>query len=291
MKPATFNYHRAEKIEDALVLLDRFEDQAKIIAGGQSLIPTMNMRLATPEALIDINKITDLNYIKKEENLIKIGALTRQSDVESSEIIGKYCGLLKKAINHVGHVQTRNRGTIGGSIVHADPTAEIPLALIALNGDLEVTSLNEKRIVNSEDFFITYLTTEVMPNELLTEIQIPLIEKNGGYAFAEISRRHGDFALVASACVLTIDKDENITSLRLTLGGVDSIPLLVEEASEVLIGEKLSEALIEKITENLPNLLDPESDIHASADYRTHIAKVLTKKVLKEAYEHARRDL
>ncbi|TWI58155.1 FAD binding domain-containing protein [Halalkalibacter nanhaiisediminis] len=288
MKPAKFDYYKPNTLNEALSLLEELGENGKIIAGGQSLVPIMNMRLATPEALIDINNLEDLHYIKKEDSMIKIGALTRQRIVETSDIIRENCGLLADSIPHIGHVQTRNRGTIGGSLVHADPTAELPLALLALKGTLHISSSDEVRVVEAEDFFITYLTTDMMPNEILTEIQIPIMEGRVGYAFAEIARRHGDFGIVAAACVMTIDDNENLESIRLTLGGVEAIPLLVEEAEEILKGEKVTDSLLEQITEAVVDVIDPESDLHASAEYRTHLAKILTKRVINEAYSKAK---
>lgn len=288
MKPAKFDYYKPNTLNEALSLLEELGENGKIIAGGQSLVPIMNMRLATPEALIDINNLEDLHYIKKEDSMIKIGALTRQRIVETSDIIRENCGLLADSIPHIGHVQTRNRGTIGGSLVHADPTAELPLALLALKGTLHISSSDEVRVVEAEDFFITYLTTDMMPYEILTEIQIPIMEGRVGYAFAEIARRHGDFGIVAAACVMTIDDNENIESIRLTLGGVEAIPLLVEEAEEIFQGEKVTDSLLEQITEAVVDVIDPESDLHASAEYRTHLAKILTKRVINEAYSKAK---
>ena len=288
MKPAKFNYYRPKTINEAFQLLEEHGDEGKIIAGGQSLVPIMNMRLAAPASLIDINSLEDLNYIKKEDDVIKIGALTRQSVVENSEVVRKYCGLLCEAIPFIGHIQTRNRGTIGGSIVHADPSAELPLALLALNGILQVSSADEVRSVEAEDFFITYLTTDLMQNEILTEIQIPIVYGKHGYSFTEIARRHGDFGLVAAACVLTINNDDEIETLRLTLGGVEAVPLLIEDVEELLQGKIVSETLLEQVIEKVADAIDPESDLHASAEYRSHLAQVLTKRVINDAYKKAR---
>lgn len=288
LKPAAFEYLRPTSLEEALKLLDERGDEAKIIAGGQSLVPIMNMRLATPKCLIDINQIHELRYIEADDEVVRIGALTRQSELEQSELIKERIGLLSEAVPFIGHVQTRNRGTIGGSIVHADPTAELPMALLTLGGSVQISSLEETRTVPADEFFITYLTTDVMPNELLTEVRIPYTLDRQGYAFTEISRRHGDFALVAAACHMVLDDQGRVSSGRLVLGGVDAVPLLVEEAFEVMIGEKLSASLIERIQEIVEDTVDPESDLHATADYRRHLAKVLTARVLNQAYQKAK---
>ncbi|MGD6875693.1 FAD binding domain-containing protein [Bacillus infantis] len=288
MKPAKFDYHSPNNLTDALNLIEEAGFDGKIIAGGQSLVPIMNMRLAAPECLIDINGLNELDFIEGEGDMLKIGAMTRQSRVETSSLVKEKCGLLSEAIPFIGHVQTRNRGTFGGSIVHADPSAEIPLSLIALGGSLKIASIDDTREVNAEDFFITYLTTDIMPAEILTEIHIPSIAERSGYAFTEVARRHGDFALVAAACQLTLDDMDKVTSARLALGGVEAVPLLIKDLDEILIGEKLTDALLKKVTEVVEECVEPESDLHASAAYRYQLAKVLASRALKQAYQRAR---
>lgn len=291
MKPPKFDYYKPTTLNEALNLLEEAGEDGKIIAGGQSLVPIMNMRLASPKCLIDINGLTELDYIKNDENqnLLQIGTLTRQSKVEESEMVANTCGLLTDAITQIGHVQTRNRGTIGGSIVHADPSAELLLALLTLNGSVQIASKDEVRNVGAEDFFVTYLTTDIMPTEILTEINIPIIGGRRGYSFQEIARRHGDFALVAASCYMTVDDHDKISSIRFALGGVEAIPLLIEDAEDFMIGETLSDSLLGKIVKSVELAVEPESDLHASAEYRTHLAKVLTKRTLTQAYERARR--
>jgi len=289
MKPPKFDYYKPTTLNEALDLLEEIGDDGKIIAGGQSLVPIMNMRLASPKCIIDINGLNELDYIKHEGNVLKIGTLTRQSKVEKSEIVANACGLLLEAITQIGHVQTRNRGTFGGSIVHADPSAELPLALLTMNGSVQIASKDEVRNVDAEDFFITYLTTDIMPTEILTEVSIPIIEDRSGYSFQEIARRHGDFALVAASCLMTVDDQNQISSVRLALGGVEAIPLLIEDAEDILVGEILSDSLIDKLLESVEMAVEPESDLHAAAEYRTHLAKILTKRTLTQAYERARR--
>ncbi|WP_085507102.1 FAD binding domain-containing protein [Thalassobacillus devorans] len=288
MKPAKFDYHRPDNLPDALRLLDEAGFDGKIIAGGQSLVPIMNMRLATPECLIDINGLTDLDFIECKDHVVKIGAMTRQSQVEDSEVVGQNIPLLKEAVPFIGHVQTRNRGTIGGSIVHADPSAELPLVLMTLGGKVKISSGDEERIVDAEDFFITYLTTDLMPTEILTEIHIPVWEGQTGHSFMEVARRHGDFALVAASCQMAVDEVGRIGNVRLALGGVEAIPFLIEDAQTVLCGEQLTEGLIEQLAEIVGESVEPESDLHASEEYRRHLAKVLTSRTLRQAYERAR---
>ncbi|WP_134704727.1 xanthine dehydrogenase family protein subunit M [Ammoniphilus sp. YIM 78166] len=288
MKPAAFDYLRPSTLEEALKLLDELGDEAKVIAGGQSLVPIMNMRLATPKCLIDINQIPELRYIEADGPILRIGALTRQSELEHSPVIRERVGLMSEAIPYIGHVQTRNRGTVGGSLVHADPTAELPMTLLTLGGSVQISSLEETREVKAEEFFITYLTTDIMPNELLTQVLIPWSVERQGYAFTEFSRRHGDFALVAGACHMVLDQQGRIASGRLVLGGVDAVPLWIEEAFDLLVGENLSESTIARIQDIVEERVDPETDLHASADYRRHLAKVMAGDVLRQAYTKAK---
>ncbi|MDN4073107.1 FAD binding domain-containing protein [Fictibacillus terranigra] len=288
MKPAKFDYYRPKDVSEALSLLESSGFDGKIIAGGQSLVPIMNMRLATPQCLIDINSLHDLNFIDSDDQTLKIGTMTRQNTVETSELVKSQCGLVTEAVAHIGHLQTRNRGTIGGSIVHADPSAELPLVLMALNGTLHISSEEETRTVKAEDFFLTFLTTDMMPNEMLTEIHLPIWKGRVGSSFQEVARRHGDFALVAAACQLELDAHDKISDIRLALGGVEAIPLLIEDAKELLAGEKITDQAVQKIAELVGSSVEPESDLHASATYRTQLAKVLTARVLYQAYERAK---
>jgi carbon-monoxide dehydrogenase medium subunit/2-furoyl-CoA dehydrogenase FAD binding subunit len=262
-----------------------------LIAGGQSLIPILNMRLSSLEHVIDINGLQELDYIRMEEGILKIGGLCRQRSLEKSPTVKEVAPLLSEAVPFIGHVQTRNRGTVGGSLVHADPTAEIPLSLLALNATAIIQSAEETREVPVEDFFITYLTTDIASTEMLTEIQIPVDALPKGYAFVEFSRRHGDFALVAVASLLDTDEDGTITAGRIAIGGVDAVPMLAHDAMDVLLGEKLTDALLEEAGNIAAENTDPESDLHASREYRQHLAKVFTKRAIRKAYERSQHKL
>lgn len=289
MKPAKFDYYRPDSIKEALELLEEAGDEGKILAGGQSLVPTMNMRLAQPACLIDINNLRDLEYISNDtDNVLNIGAMTRQSTIEKSSVVAESCGLLHETMPSIGHVQTRNRGTIGGSIIHADPSAELPLTLLTMDGTVKISSMEEERIVSAEDLFVTYLTTDIMPTELLTEIHFPVMQGRNGSSFQEFMRRHGDFALVSASSHITIDDSNRISNVRLGLGGVDAVPLLIEEANEIMKEEKLSESLLDKVVECVELEIDPETDLHASAEYRTHLVKVLTRRSIVTAYQKAK---
>ncbi|MCC3357948.1 FAD binding domain-containing protein [Bacillus sp. REN16] len=283
MKPATFNYLRPSSIEEAVKLLNEYGDECKIIAGGQSFIPILNMRMSDPGCLIDISQIDELKGIRIEDEVLKIGALTIQRKLEQSDLIKQHAPLLAEAARYIGHVQTRNRGTIGGSVAHADPSAELPLSFLALDATIVIQNVDEVRETSINDFFITYLTTELMPEDMLTEIHVPLSRWNG-YAFEEFSRRHGDFALVAVACVLTTDDSGTIDDARIVLGGVDAVPLLAEEAMEYLVGKNLTEKTLERASELAIVDADPDEDLHASKEYRLHLSKVLTRRALLKAY-------
>ncbi|MDT3415047.1 carbon-monoxide dehydrogenase medium subunit/2-furoyl-CoA dehydrogenase FAD binding subunit [Brevibacillus aydinogluensis] len=291
MKPASFNYYRPSTLEETLQLLLDCGDEGKLIAGGQSLIPILNMRLSSLEHVIDINGLQELDYIRMEEGILKIGGLCRQRSLEKSPTVKEVAPLLSEAVPFIGHVQTRNRGTVGGSLVHADPTAEIPLSLLALNATAIIQSAEETREVPVEDFFITYLTTDIASTEMLTEIQIPVDALPKGYAFVEFSRRHGDFALVAVASLLDTDEDGTITAGRIAIGGVDAVPMLAHDAMDVLLGEKLTDALLEEAGNIAAENTDPESDLHASREYRQHLAKVFTKRAIRKAYERSQHKL
>lgn len=287
MKPAPFDYYRPGTLDEAVQLLAQCGDEGKLLAGGQSLVPILNMRLAVPQCLIDINALEELSYVRVEDDWLKIGSLTRQRQLEVSTVIRNKAPLLAEAIPFIGHMQTRNRGTIGGSLVHADPTAELALSCLALDSVAVITSSTARREVNLRDFFLTFLTTDVAQDEVLTEIKLPIGSLPDGSAFTEYSRRHGDFALVDTACVLDVDDSQQITDVRLVVGGVDAVPVLVEDVAAVLIGEQLSNSLLKKVGEIVVLNVDPESDLHASREYRLHLARVFAEKTLETAYGRA----
>ena len=287
MKPAQFNYHRPESIDEALTLLEQHGDEAKILAGGQSLVPLLNLRLASPEHIIDINRINDLDYIRVQDGYLAIGALTRHQQVEYSELVRKNCPLLAECVFHIGHVAIRTRGTVGGSVVHADPTAEIPLVLTVMDGEIGIRDSAGLRYVKPEQFFLTFLTTAIGSGELLAEIRIPLIEGNLGTSFLEVARRHGDFALVSAAAVVVLDDEGTISRVRLGLGGVDGVPFLSQSIPEMLMGKKPSTELIEQATRSLYDEVSPISDLHASETYRREVSVTLARRTLTQAVERA----
>lgn len=285
MKPCAFEYLSPQTVEEAIDLLDRYGDEAKIIAGGQSLVPMMNFRLARPEILIDINGIRELEYIKTEGDELVIGALTRERDIEQSPVVVEKWPILSKAISFIGHSTIRNRGTIGGSLVHADPSAEIPTALCALNGTLKVLGPSGDKILQPEEFFLTYLTTSLEPSDLLVEVRIPALPQNTGWSFMELSRRSGDFAIVAVGILLLTEAAGVCSEARISMGGVAPTPVRAQEAEALLAGQKITEKLIAEAAQQAAEETDTEPDYHASAEYRMDMARVFVKRGLQEAWK------
>ena len=292
MKPAPFEYFAPTTIEETLSLLDEHGFDAKILAGGQSLVPTMNFRLAQPSVLIDINHVGGLSGIgNSNSDALQIGAMTRQRQVERSEIIAKQAPLITETMPNIAHPQIRNRGTIGGSLAHADPASELPAVMVALNARFKVQSQNEERWVAASDFFVDLFTTDLAPEELLTAIEVPALPEKAGYAFKEIARRHGDFALVGVAAVATLDDTGKCEQCRIVLMSVGNGPVQAAVAEQVLTGEKpTAKTIAEAAAIVAEKDIDPPADMHASSDFRRHLAKVLTEQALITAFERAKKD-
>lgn len=280
MKPAPFEYLCPTTLEEVLENLSEYGEEAKVLSGGQSLIPVLNMRLSTPRYVIDMGRVKDLDYIREENDNIIIGARVRHRDVERSTIIKERCPLLTEAIQSVGHPQIRSRGTIAGSIAHADPSAELPCVLSALRGEIVIASADEERIEAPEDFFLTYLMTTLQPHELIKEIRFPCLSKTSGYAFLELARRHGDFALVGVASIVDLDENGLIRDVKLAVCGAHPVPCVLAEVEDDLIGKAPSDQLFAEAGERAKDYLDAEGDLHGSKEYRLHLASVLTKRAL-----------
>jgi CO/xanthine dehydrogenase FAD-binding subunit len=288
VKPAPFEYFRPRSVDEALSLLAEHGGDAKALAGGQSLIPAMNFRLATPSVLVDLNALSELSYIKDDSGGTRIGGMTRQRALERSTLVSDRVPLVAETMPHIAHPAIRNRGTIGGSLAHADPAAELPAVMVALNASLMVSSPLGTRGVPADEFFVGLFTTAVQPGELLTEIRIPLPPPRSGFAFQEISRRHGDFALVGVAAAVQLDENGGCADARLALLSVGDRPMLAEHASHALVGQSPSAASIRAAADAAAARdIDPSSDIHASARYRRHLANVLIRRVLQRAFERA----
>jgi CO/xanthine dehydrogenase FAD-binding subunit len=288
MKPAPFEYFRPQALDEALELLRRHGSDAKPLAGGQSLIPAMNFRLATPAVLVDLNGLGELSYITENSDEIRIGGMCRQRMVERSPLVAARAPLLAETMPHIAHPAIRNRGTVGGSLAHADPAAELPAVMLALNATLVVRGAEGARAVGAGDFFVGLFSTSVQPGELLTEVRIPRPAKRSGFAFCEISRRHGDFALVGAAAAVRLDDQGRCAEARVALLSVGDRPMLARHAASALTGRAPSgESIRAAAAEAAAKDIDPPGDIHASARYRRQLANVLTRRALERAFERA----
>jgi len=285
MKPAKFDYHNPTTLDEALRLLAQFGDQARPLAGGQSLVPLMNFRLIRPAHLIDLNGVEELSYIKTDSGPLRIGATTRQREIERSMVVAERCPLLREAASYIGHVQIRNRGTVGGSLAHGFPSAELPVAMVTLDASFTLRSKANQRSARAEDFFVSYMTTALEPDELLTEIGVPPLPANSGWSYQEVSRRHGDFALAGAASLVALGENGTIQQARLTLTGMT--PMRSQEAEEFLLGERPSDPAFREAARRATQNLEQDSDIHASAEYRRAACAVLARRALTRAAQRA----
>lgn len=289
MKAAAFEYVRAESVEDACALLAQHGPDAKLIAGGQSLVPMMAMRLARPSILIDIDRLAGLKGIERRGMALVLGAGARQQAVKDNGLAASSVPLLRHALHWVGHIQTRNRGTVGGSLVHADPSAELPLAAQVLEADIVLRSAAATRTLSAAEFFAGPMQTATAPAECVTEIHWPVWGDRGvGCAFDEVSARQGDFAFVAAAAQVQTDGDGRCTRAVFGLGGVDGIPLAFPHLAGKLVGTKLTASDIHAAADSAAAETEPADDLHASAEYRRHLAHVLVARVLAEARDRSR---
>jgi CO/xanthine dehydrogenase FAD-binding subunit len=287
MKPAQFDYVVAESIDAAVAALAEAGSEAKIIAGGQSLVPMLNFRLLRPSVLIDINRIPGLDSIAEDENAIRVGALVRHYQLETSAVMARHLPVLSHAMTHVAHLAIRNRGTIGGSLSHADPAAELPMMALLLDAELHVTSAAGRRTVAAQDFFLGALTVDLAADELVTEIVFPKLPPGTGWGFLEVARRGGDFALAAVAATLTVAAGE-ITQARIAMIGAGETARRATEAEALLIGRALEPALLDAVMQAARAGTEPSTDLHASADYRRHLVGVLVRRALTRAWQRAR---
>lgn len=288
MKPAPFEYHRPESVEEALALLAEHGYDAKLLAGGQSLVPAMNFRMAVPAVLIDLNRIAGLDGIAEADGGLRIGAMVRQRAAERDPLIAARAALISETLPYVAHAQIRNRGTMGGSIAHADPAAEIPAVMLALDARFRLRGPNGERLVTAGEFFTGLFGTALEPDEMLTEIELPAAAPRTGWAFDEVSRRHGDYALAGIAATVQVDDAGRCSSARIALLSVGEGPVLAAEAAAALVGQAPEEGAIRAAAEAASQRdVDPPGDIHASPEYRRQLVKVLVQRVLPRAFERA----
>jgi CO/xanthine dehydrogenase FAD-binding subunit len=289
VKPPPFEYHAPESLAEALDLLAQLGDDAKVLAGGQSLLPLLNLRLARPAHLVDINAVQELSQLGTWDGGLRIGALVRQRAAERSNLVRERAPLLAEALPLIGHPQIRNRGTVGGSLAHADPASELPAAALALDAQLVARSARGERVIEPAAFFKSFLTTALEPDELLVETRWPGVPAGTGSAYLEVSRRHGDFAMVGVACTVRLDAAGSIADARLAYTGAAPVPVRAQQAERELQGQPPTEATFATAAERAADSLDPESDVHAPAAYRRHVAKVLTRRALALAHQRAQR--
>ena len=296
MKPAPFDYFAPQTLDEALHHLAQHGDEAKLLAGGQSLVPAMNFRLAQPAVLIDLNGISELNFIRAAKNEggdsgdsgLYIGAMTRQSAVERSDLVAARLPLLRDTMPYIAHRQIRNRGTFGGSLAHADPAAELPAVAVALGTKMRVQNARGVRWIDAADFYVSLFATALEPDEVLTEVRLPALPARSGWSIQELSRRHGDYALAGVAVVVTLDEAGRCADARIVFLSVGEGPVQATRAVQMLHGETPSDALFAETAQvAAAQDIDPLADIHASAAYRRHLAGVLTERALVEAFGRA----
>jgi aerobic carbon-monoxide dehydrogenase medium subunit len=285
VKPARFDYHCPATIDEAVAVLERYQGEARVLAGGQSLVPMMNFRLATPAAIVDLDRIPGLADIGAGDGAVRIGAMARQRQIEFAQSIGAHLPLLQEAVRWIGHLPTRTRGTIGGSIAHADPAAEIPMVLQALEGEVMVRGPQRERRIAASDLFVAPLTTSLNPDEIITEVRFPAMPPGACCAIEEFARRKGDFAIAAIAVMLVRDGERCVTA-RLATAGVGPVPVRLREAEAILEQRGLGEAAVDAAADKTAELAEPMSDHNASADYRRHLAAVLTRRAVQRAVKN-----
>lgn len=289
MKPAPFEYVAPDSLEEAVAVLAAHDGEAKLLSGGQSLMPLLNMRLARPEVLVDLARVPGLDFVREDESgSLVIGAMTRQRTVEWSPLVREKHPLVLAATMHVAHPQNRNQGTFGGSLAHADPAAEYPALAVALGAEFTAVGADGSRTIAAEDFFVTYLTTDLAAAEVLTEVRLPALPLGAAWSFTELARRHGDYALAGVASYFTVDAGGRCDAARIVLFGVGSTPLRAARAEAALVGEVPSARVFTSVGNAVrDDVDDPQSDIHASGEQRRALAGVLTARGLAEAARRA----
>jgi len=286
VKPAPFTYHDPRSVADAVGLIAQHEN-TRALAGGQSLLPAMNYRYAMPDHLVDLNRISELAYIRQHTGAIELGAMTRQCDIEFSHVIAKTCPVVQAALAHVGHRQTRNRGTIGGSLCHLDPSAELLNIAALLDARLTLVSSRGTRALSVDQFAVGYMTTALEADELLTGITLRTPSEGSRYGFVEFARRHGDFAIVACSALLTLDAQGRIASAALAISGLAHAPVRPAHIEAALVGQRADDASFKAAAAEAQKL-DANGDTYTTAAYRQHLSRVLTYRVLEHAVSPAR---
>jgi carbon-monoxide dehydrogenase medium subunit len=289
MKPPPFRLIFAKTLDEALAAKAAYGEDARFLAGGQSLVPALNFRLLAPAALIDINSLSELARARRSrDGYVRIGALTRYRDVERDLSAARDIPLIHEALSHIAHPQIRNRGTIGGNLAHSDPASELPAIVVALGGRLRAQSAKGERWIAAGDFFLGALTNALAADEMLVEIELPLAPPRSGSCFLEVARRRGDFAIIGVACMVRLDEDGRCSEARIGLCNAGAVPLLAAQAGQSLLGRHLEAADFDEAAALVTAAIDPGGSIHASKEFQRHLAGVLTKRALTTAHERVR---
>jgi CO/xanthine dehydrogenase FAD-binding subunit len=292
MKPAPFEYFAPDSLGQAFDLLHEHGDEAKILAGGQSLVPAMNFRVVQPSVLVDLNRVPGLGYIREDGDVIRVGAMTRERELEFDSALAARVPLMTEALPFIAHPQIRNRGTIGGSLVNADPAAELPVLMLALEARLKARRGSEERWVEARDFFVGMFTTALEPDEILVEIELPVMSPQTGWAFMEVAPRSGDYALMGVAALISLDDSRKCNRAKLVYLNAGDGPVDAKEAAQSLHGESVNDALIESAAGLASDKeITPFGNVHASPEFQRHLANVLTIRALKKAAVRAEGNL
>jgi CO/xanthine dehydrogenase FAD-binding subunit len=288
MKPARFRYVAARSLAEALTEKAKHGDEARFLAGGQSLVPAMNYRLVQPAVVIDINPLTQLSAVESDGENVRIAALTRYRDLERHPAVARSLPLVREALSYVAHPQIRNRGTLCGNLAHADPASEMPAVMLALSAKLHAQSVKGDRWLAASDFFISPLTTALAPEEMLVEVELPAAKPRSGSSFMEVARRRGDFALVGIACTVQLNESGQCVEARLAFCNAGDTPILAADASKSLVGTRMGTLDLDTAARLVQSAIDPAGNLHASREFQRHLAGVLTRRALAQANERAR---
>ena len=287
MKPPPFEYEAPRSADEAVALLAQHGDRAKVLAGGQSLVPLLNFRLAQPEVLVDVNRVAELAYVRPVDGGLAFGALTRQHALERSSAVRAQLPIVAEACRLIGHLPIRHRGTVGGSLAHADPASELPAVMVALEAEMTLSRKGSRRTVAADQFFTGIFSTALEPEELLTDIRVPGLPPRTGSAFVEIARRAGDFAIVGAAALMTLDGNGRVSRARLALCGAGPTPIRAREAESLLTGERPEGRVLDDAAEKMAAASDPPSDIHASAAFRKKLVRYVGRQAIELAVRRA----
>lgn len=290
MKPAPFSYYAANSLEHVHALLELHGEDARLLAGGQSLVPMMNLRLARPAHVIDINPIEELGFIREDTGRVEVGALTRHCELEKSAVLGRTCPILPFAAGAIGHYAIRCRGTIGGSLAHADPAAELPLVAVLMDARIIAASSSGTRAVPAGEFFVSSYATALEPGEVVERIVFPVLAHGEGWGFRTITRRIGDFAIVSAATTALLDQTGRVERLRMALGGVGATPLALPDVAERVLGHEPEPDWIAAVVGAAAERVQPDDDMHASREYRRELVEVLLRKALEDSVGGAVRE-